>query len=68
MSEQGPTCPECDEDDEYTVDVVYSAGGQFQSGHSPWDEPGTAHHGGDSGSNRVTYFKCSNGHRWAEEQ
>lgn len=61
-----PTCPECDEDEEYTVELLYSSGGQFGQGHSPWDEPGTAHRGG-GGTTEVNYYRCSNGHRWNEE-
>ena len=68
MTPDEPTCPECDEDEEYTVDLLYSAGGQFSQGHSPWDEPGTAHRGGGGGGKTVNYYKCSNGHRWNEEE
>lgn len=67
MIDDEPTCPECDEDEEYTVELLYTAGGdQFGQGHSPWDEPGTAHRGG-GGTRTVKYYKCSNGHRWNEE-
>lgn len=65
MKKSKPVCPECDEDDDYTVELVYSAGGQFETGHSQWDEVGTAHRDADPKS--VNYFKCSNGHRWTEE-
>lgn len=67
MNADEPTCPECAEDEESTVELVYSMGGEFDSGHSPWDEPGTAHREGGGGKT-VHYFKCSNGHRWAVEQ
>lgn len=65
MSERKPVCPECDEDDEYTVELVYSAGGQFEAGHSPWDEAGTAHRQSDTQT--ANHYRCSNGHRWTEE-
>ena len=69
MSSDHPPCPECGEDEEHTVELVYSAGGgQFDHGHSPWDEPGTAHRGGGGGAKTVNYYKCSNGHRWNVEQ
>lgn len=60
-----PVCPECDGDD-YAVELVYSAGGQFETGHSPWDEAGTAHRQADSKT--VNYYRCSNGHRWTEQE
>lgn len=65
MSESDTTCPECGEDREHTVELVYSAGTQFEMGHSPWDEVGTAHRSADQ--NTVNYYRCSHGHRWAEE-
>lgn len=64
MTEDQPRCPECDEDQEYTVKLVYSAGSQFETGHSPWDEAGTAHRQVDDSP--VNYYQCSNGHRWTE--
>lgn len=60
-----PSCPECEEDENYTVELVYSAGNQFEVGHSPWDEPGTSHRSVQPDT--VHYYQCSNGHRWVEE-
>lgn len=65
MSMERPTCPECGDDEDYTIDLVYAAGSEYESGVSPWDEPGTAHREADP--KRVNYYRCSNGHSWAEE-
>ena len=65
MSMSSPTCPECDEGEEYEIELVCSAGSQFESGQSPWDEPGTAHR--QPSTKKVNYYRCSNGHSWAEE-
>lgn len=65
MTMERPTCPECGDDEEHTVELVYAAGSEFEAGHSPWDEPGTAHRPAET--NRVNYYRCSNGHSWTEE-
>lgn len=65
MSVDQPDCPECPDDADYTIELVYSSGNEFATGVSPWDEPGTAHRKPES--KQVNYYRCSNGHSWAEE-
>lgn len=65
MSVDQPDCPECPDDADYTIELVYSSGNEFATGVSPWDEPGTAHRQPES--KQVNYYRCSNGHSWAEE-
>lgn len=66
MSAEAPTCPECGNDDQYDIEVLYSTDEQFAAGSSPWDEAGTNHRSARS-STSVNYYRCSNGHRWSEE-
>lgn len=66
MANQQVVCPECPDDAEYTIDLVYTSGDEFATGASPWDEPGTSHRAPES--KRVNYYRCSNGHSWTVEE